>query len=192
MTSIIGATRCHRLTFPRFKDANAALTSLGLTKFRRLVEKRAAFLPTLSLVYAQAHPTRVTEMILFGSRLGQRKEFDWLFRGGLQILFPQEWQKLRDGLTTSEPDSDVVEAYHRLLNAPDEAVCKRKRLKSGAGGSLAPQSGHRLDSWREGSLTLSTRWRSLASSRTTFVPMRGSRTGSSCAMPTYSMASLGR
>ena len=42
VTSIIGATRCHRLTFPRFKDANAALTSLGLTKFRRLVEKRAA------------------------------------------------------------------------------------------------------------------------------------------------------
>ncbi len=80
---------------------------------------------TLALVYAETHPTRVTEMILFGLTTGQRKEFDWLFRGGLQILFPQEWQRLRDGLATSERDGDVVEAYHRLLNDPDGAVCKR-------------------------------------------------------------------
>jgi proline iminopeptidase len=80
---------------------------------------------TLSLVYAETHPTRVTEMILFGVTTGQRKEFDWLFRGGLQILFPQEWERLRDGLATSERDCDVVEAYYRLLNNPDEAVCNR-------------------------------------------------------------------
>jgi proline iminopeptidase len=80
---------------------------------------------TLSLVYAETHPDRVTEMILFGVTTGRRKEFDWLFRGGLQILFPQEWQRLRDALPTSERDGEVVEAYHRLLNDPDETVCKR-------------------------------------------------------------------
>jgi proline iminopeptidase len=81
---------------------------------------------TLSLVYAETHPTRVTEMILFGVTTGQRKEFDWLFRGGLQILFPQEWERLRDWSGTSlGRDGDVVEAYHRLLNDPDEAVCSR-------------------------------------------------------------------
>jgi proline iminopeptidase len=79
----------------------------------------------LSLVYAETHPSSVTEMILFGVTTGQRKEFDWLFRGGLQILFPQEWERLRDWLPTSERSGDVVEAYHRLLNHPDEAICER-------------------------------------------------------------------
>jgi proline iminopeptidase len=80
---------------------------------------------TLSLVYAETHPNCVTEMILFGVTTGQRKEFDWLFRGGLQSLFPQEWEGLRDWLPTSERDGDVVEGYHRQLNHPDQAVCER-------------------------------------------------------------------
>jgi proline iminopeptidase len=80
---------------------------------------------TLSLVYAETHPNRVTEMILFGVTTGQRKEFDWLFRGGLQILFPQEWERLRDWLAPSDRNGDVVEAYYRLLNDPDGTVCSR-------------------------------------------------------------------
>jgi proline iminopeptidase len=35
---------------------------------------------TLALAYAERHPDRVTELILFGVTTGRRKEFDWWFR----------------------------------------------------------------------------------------------------------------
>ena len=80
---------------------------------------------TLALAYAEAHPERVTEMILFGVTTGRREEFDWLFRGGLAVLFPAQWEALRAALPAAERDGDVVEAYHRLLYDPDAAVRRR-------------------------------------------------------------------
>lgn len=77
---------------------------------------------TLALAYAEAHPDRVTEMILFGVTTGRREEFDWLFRGGLAALFPAQWQELREGAPQARSDGDVVDAYSRLLNDPDAAV----------------------------------------------------------------------
>jgi proline iminopeptidase len=77
---------------------------------------------TLALAYAEGHPDRVTEIILFGITTGRRKEFDWLFRGGVAMLFPEEWERLRAVLPAGERDGDIVEAYHRLLNDPDPAV----------------------------------------------------------------------
>jgi proline iminopeptidase len=80
---------------------------------------------TLALAYAETHPDRVTEMILFGVTTGRHKEFDWVFRGGLALLFPEQWDRLRTALPVAERDDDVVEAYHRLLNDPDPAVRRR-------------------------------------------------------------------
>jgi proline iminopeptidase len=80
---------------------------------------------TLALAYAEMHPGRVTEMILFGVTTGQRREFDWLFRGGLAILFPEQWEHLRNALPVADRDGDIVEAYNRLLNDPDPMVSRR-------------------------------------------------------------------
>jgi len=80
---------------------------------------------TLALAYAETHPHRVTEMILFGVTTGRRKEFDWLFRGGVAVLFPAQWERLRAAVPVAERDGDIVEAYHRLLNDPDPAVRQR-------------------------------------------------------------------
>jgi proline iminopeptidase len=77
---------------------------------------------TLALAYAETHPERLTEMILFGVTTGQRREFDWAFRGGLALLFPEEWERLRAALPLAERDRDIVEAYHRRLNDPDPSV----------------------------------------------------------------------
>lgn len=79
----------------------------------------------LALAYAETYPERVTEMILWGVATGRHKEFDWLFRGGLAILFPEQWERLRAAVPEAERDHDVVEAYHRLLNHPDGAVRER-------------------------------------------------------------------
>ncbi|MEX2247287.1 MAG: prolyl aminopeptidase [Dehalococcoidia bacterium] len=77
---------------------------------------------TLALAYAEAYPHRVTGMIVFGVTTGRQREFDWLFRGGVAVLFPAEWDRLLAALPVDERDSDIVEAYHRLLNDPDPAV----------------------------------------------------------------------
>jgi len=77
---------------------------------------------TLALAYAEKYPERVTEIILWGVTTGRRKEFDWLFRGGVAVLFPEQWERLRAGVPAAERDGDIVEAYHRLLHDPDPAV----------------------------------------------------------------------
>jgi len=77
---------------------------------------------TLALAYAQRHPHRVSEIILFGVTTGRRKEFDWWFRGGAAVIFPAQWQRLLEALPAAERDADVVEAYHRLLNDSDPAI----------------------------------------------------------------------
>ncbi len=80
---------------------------------------------TLALAYAETHPDRVTEMILFGVTTGRRSEFDWTFRGGLALFFPEQWERLRAGLPVAERDGDIVEAYHRLLHDADATVRQR-------------------------------------------------------------------
>ena len=80
---------------------------------------------TLALAYAEAYPERVTEMILFGVTTGRRKEFDWLFRGGLAVLFPAQWEELCAALPAHEREDDIVEAYSRLLNDADASVRQR-------------------------------------------------------------------
>lgn len=80
---------------------------------------------TLALAYAETHPGRVTEMILFGVTTGRHEEFDWAFRGGLARLFREQWERLRTALPAPERDGDIVDAYHRLLNDPDPEVRQR-------------------------------------------------------------------
>lgn len=80
---------------------------------------------TLALAYAETHPERVAEMVLFGVTTGRHSEFDWLFRGGLAVLFPGQWDDLRNALPPADRGGDIVEAYSRLLNDRDPAVCRR-------------------------------------------------------------------
>jgi proline iminopeptidase len=83
---------------------------------------------TLALAYAERYPDRVTEIILWGVTTGRRKEFDWLFRGGVAVLFPEQWERLRAGVPASERDGDIVEAYHRLLHDPDPAIRRQAAI----------------------------------------------------------------
>ncbi|HEV2169976.1 MAG TPA: prolyl aminopeptidase [Candidatus Binatus sp.] len=77
---------------------------------------------TLALAYAEQYPNRVTEIVLFGVTTGRRKEFDWNFRGGVSILFPEQWDRLCDAVPAALRDGDIIEAFSRLLQDPDAAV----------------------------------------------------------------------
>jgi proline iminopeptidase len=76
----------------------------------------------LSLAYAEGHPERCAEMILFGVTTGRHSEFDWLFRGGVAAFFPEAWDRLVAAVPPDYRGVDIVEAYGRLLNDPDPAV----------------------------------------------------------------------
>ena len=84
---------------------------------------------TLALAYAERHPQRVSELILFGVTTGRHAEFDWLFRGGVAVFFPEQWARLRAALPASTPDTAVVEGYHRLLHDADPAVRHRAAVE---------------------------------------------------------------
>ena len=77
---------------------------------------------TLALAYAEAHPGRVTEMLLAGVTTGRHEEFDWIFRGGVARLFPEQWEQLVAAVPAEYRELDIVEAFVRLLNDPDAAV----------------------------------------------------------------------
>ncbi len=79
----------------------------------------------LALAYAERCPDRVSEMILFGVTTGRRKEFDWLFRGGVAVFFPEQWDRLRAAAPAADRDGDLVEVYSRLLDDADPAVRER-------------------------------------------------------------------
>jgi proline iminopeptidase len=80
---------------------------------------------TLALAYAETHPDRVAEIVLSGVTTGRKSEFDWLFRGGVALLFPEQWERLVAALPPSERDGDVVDAYRRLFDDDDPEVRRR-------------------------------------------------------------------
>ncbi|MBV8140070.1 MAG: prolyl aminopeptidase [Deltaproteobacteria bacterium] len=83
---------------------------------------------TLALVYAEAYAHRVTEIVLWGITTGRHREFDWLFRGGVALLFPEEWARLRAGVPAATRDADVPNAYNGLLHDRDPAIRDRAAL----------------------------------------------------------------
>ena len=83
---------------------------------------------TLSLAYAETHPERVSQIVLWGITTGRRAEADRWFRGGVAPLFPVQWAALRDGVPPNERQGDIVEAYARMLNDPDPEVRRRAAL----------------------------------------------------------------
>jgi len=75
----------------------------------------------LALAYAEAHPDRVTELVLRGIFTLRRFELDWYYNGGAGHLSPGWWRSflapLGDGFT-----GDCIAAYHDFLFDPDPAV----------------------------------------------------------------------
>jgi proline iminopeptidase len=83
---------------------------------------------TLALAYAERYPARLSEIVLWGVTTGRHREFDWTFRGGLGVLFPEQWERLRAGVPEAQRDGDLVEAYARLLHDPDPVTHERAAL----------------------------------------------------------------
>ncbi len=79
---------------------------------------------TLGLAYAERHPERVTEAVLFLIALTQPREVEWITRD-MGRLFPERWEVFRDGVPEADRDGNLADAYRRLLADPSPAVRDR-------------------------------------------------------------------
>lgn len=90
---------------------------------------------TLSLAYAQAHPERVTELVVRGIFLATEAELAWLYQQGTSEMFPEQWQRFSEAIPRAERH-DLLAAYHKRLNSDDEEEClKYAKLWSAWEGS---------------------------------------------------------
>jgi proline iminopeptidase len=76
---------------------------------------------TLALAYAEAHPSRVTELILRGVFTLRRKELLWFYQEGASFLLPEAWEHYLAPIPEAER-GDMMAAYHRRLTGDDEKV----------------------------------------------------------------------
>ena len=76
---------------------------------------------TLALLYAEAHPARVTELVLRGIFLLRPAEIAWFYQQGASELYPDAWEPYWNFIPAAERD-DMVQAYHRRLTGPDPKV----------------------------------------------------------------------
>ena len=76
---------------------------------------------TLALAYCQAHPERVTEIVLRGIFLLRKKEIDWFYQHGASEIFPDRWQHYLAPIPHGERD-DLLRAYHRRLTDDDATI----------------------------------------------------------------------
>ncbi|MFS4581590.1 prolyl aminopeptidase [Phaeobacter sp. C3_T13_0] len=75
---------------------------------------------TLSLIYAQAHPERVRQLILRGVFLMTKSELDWFYGGGAGRFWPETWSRFVSLIPDGER-SDLITAYNRRLFSGDTA-----------------------------------------------------------------------
>jgi proline iminopeptidase len=76
---------------------------------------------TLALAYAEAHPERVTELVLRGIFLLRAAEIRWFYQEGASAIYPDVWETFLAPIPQAER-GDLVQAYHRRLTSPDAAV----------------------------------------------------------------------
>ncbi|WBU52768.1 prolyl aminopeptidase [Paracoccus sp. SCSIO 75233] len=79
---------------------------------------------TLALAYAQAHPDKVTALILRGVFLATQAELDWFYGGGAARFWPERWQAFCEPIPEAER-GDMIAAYHSRLFCGDKSEERR-------------------------------------------------------------------
>jgi len=75
----------------------------------------------LGLAYAEAHPQRVTEMILVSVVGPSHADVAWITQA-MGRVFPEQWARFRDAVPANERDGNLTAAYARLVQNPDPAI----------------------------------------------------------------------
>lgn len=99
---------------------------------------------TLSLAYAQAHPSRALGLILRGIFLCRKRDIDWFYQDGASHIFPDYWQEYLAPIPP-EQRCDILPAYYELLTSENEiarmAAAKAWSIWEGRCSTLHPNPG---------------------------------------------------
>ncbi|MGB3293996.1 MAG: prolyl aminopeptidase [Phormidesmis sp.] len=76
---------------------------------------------TLSLAYAQTHPTCCKALVLRGIFMLRPKEIQWFYQSGASYIFPDAWEGYLAPIPENER-SDLVAAYYQRLTSPDRQM----------------------------------------------------------------------
>jgi len=98
---------------------------------------------TLSLIYAEAYPDRVSGLVLRGIFLCRQEDIDWFYQGGVSRLFPDYWQDFVGQIEPTRRDN-MVAAYYELLTGNDElkrlAAARAWSIWEGRTSTLLPRA----------------------------------------------------
>jgi proline iminopeptidase len=76
---------------------------------------------TLSLAYAQTHPSRTQALILRGIFMLRRKELQWFYQEGTSYIFPDAWSDYLEPIPEAER-GDLIAAYYQRLTHADPHI----------------------------------------------------------------------
>jgi proline iminopeptidase len=76
---------------------------------------------TLALAYAIEHPSRVSELVLWGVVLTTRADVDWM-TWTMGEVYPEAFARLLSLIPNLERGGNVAQAYNRLLTSEDAAL----------------------------------------------------------------------
>jgi proline iminopeptidase len=75
---------------------------------------------TLALAYAQSHPERVSELILFAVTTTTASEVEWITEA-MGRVFPREWEQF-EAAAHRRPGQRLIDAYYDRIRHPDPSV----------------------------------------------------------------------
>jgi proline iminopeptidase len=122
------------------EDMEKIREELGIQKW---VVTGGSWGSTLALAYAQAHPRRVSGLIVRGIFLATPKDVHWFYQEGASRIYPDYWQDFIKPIPENERDN-LLQAYHQRLTGGNEIarmrVAKAWSLWEARPATLLPSS----------------------------------------------------
>lgn len=116
--SVPHASLAHNTTWALVDDCEKLRNHLGIDRW---LVYGGSWGSTLALAYAEAHPDRVTEIVLRGVFLLRRAELLWFYQEGASWIFPDFFEKYRYFIPAAER-GDFMAAYYARLTSDDPEV----------------------------------------------------------------------
>lgn len=120
LASEFGADLATNTTAHLIADIELLRANLGVDRWTIL---GLSWGTTLGLAYAQAHPERVSAMVLGFVTTTSHAEVRWITED-VGRIFPEDWDRFANAVPDRLRHMPLVDAYASMLADPDPAVCE--------------------------------------------------------------------